>query len=288
MKVTSVVLALGLGAALSGAQSARAEDVPVTLAEALALAGQANPELQAASARVDAQAARTESVRRMRRPRLGLSMGWSRMDMPAGVFASKLNSGQFTAADFDVARINDPGALNHLGTNLVARGADRRLRQGGQHGDRHGRLRRRRLGGDARRGPGDPAAGDRGLPAGRDGGPGGRGHRARPGRREGARGGDRGARRDGQRPPGGPPPGPGATPGARGRPRRAARPAADGPGRARAAPRRAGRGELRAHRGAARRASPRGRRGRVGRAGRSASGPCSRPRAARPTPPRPS
>ena len=118
MKVTSVVLALGLGAALGGASVASAEDIPVTLAEALALAGQANPELQAAAARVDAQAARTESVRRMRRPRLGLSIGWSRMDMPAGVFASKLNSGEFTAADFDVARLNDPGALNHLGSSL--------------------------------------------------------------------------------------------------------------------------------------------------------------------------
>ena len=118
MKVTSVVLALGLGAALGGAPSARAEEVPVTLAEALALAGRANPELQAAAARVEAQAARTESVLRMRWPRLGLTMGWSRMDLPAGVFASKLNSGQFTQADFDVASINDPSALNHLGTNL--------------------------------------------------------------------------------------------------------------------------------------------------------------------------
>src|SRR5512143_1071697 len=117
MKVTTVVLALALGAA-AGAVPAWAEDVPVTLAEALALAGKANPELQAAAARVDAQAARTESVRRMRRPRLGLSVGWSRMDMPAGVFASKLNSGQFTMADFDVARINDPAVLNHLGTNV--------------------------------------------------------------------------------------------------------------------------------------------------------------------------
>src|SRR5512134_270178 len=118
MKVTSVVLALGLGAALSGAPTAEAEDVPITLAEALALAGQANPELQAASARVEAQAARTESVRRMRRPRLGLSLGWSRMDLPAGVFANKLNSGEFTTADFDVASINDPSALDHLGTSL--------------------------------------------------------------------------------------------------------------------------------------------------------------------------
>jgi outer membrane protein len=118
MKVTSVVLALGLGAALGGAAVAQAEDAPVTLAEALALADQANPELQAAAARVEAQAARTESVRRMRWPRLGLTMAWSRVDLPAGVFANKLNSGEFTMADFDVARINDPSALNHLGTNL--------------------------------------------------------------------------------------------------------------------------------------------------------------------------
>ena len=70
MKVTSVVLALGLGAALGGGPLASAEDVPLTLAEALALAEKANPELQAASARVEAQVARTESVRRMRWPRL--------------------------------------------------------------------------------------------------------------------------------------------------------------------------------------------------------------------------
>jgi outer membrane protein len=118
MKVTSVVLALGLGAALGGAAAARAEDVPVTLAEALALADQANPELQAAAARVEAQVARTASVERMRWPRLGLTMGWSRMDLPAGVFAGKLNSGEFAQADFDVASLNDPSALNHLGTSL--------------------------------------------------------------------------------------------------------------------------------------------------------------------------
>jgi outer membrane protein len=118
MKVTSVVLGLGLAAALGGPARAQAEDVPVTLAEALALADQANPELQAAAARVLAQAARTESVQRMKWPRLGLSMGWSRMDMPAGVFANKLNSGEFTQADFAISSLNDPSALNHLGTNL--------------------------------------------------------------------------------------------------------------------------------------------------------------------------
>ena len=118
MKVTSGVLALGRGAVLGGAAVAQAEDVPVTLAEALALADQANPELQAAAARVEAQVARTESVERMRWPRLGLTMGWSRMDLPAGVFANKLNSGEFTQSDFAISSLNDPSALNHLGTNL--------------------------------------------------------------------------------------------------------------------------------------------------------------------------
>jgi outer membrane protein len=119
MKVTSGILALALAAtALPGA---RAEDVPISLAEALALAGQANPELQAASARVDALTAQAESVRRMRRPRLGLSLSWSRTDLPAEVFASRLNAGQLTLADLDLGALNDPTALGHLGTDLSLR-----------------------------------------------------------------------------------------------------------------------------------------------------------------------
>ena len=116
MKPTSLVL--GLGLAWAGASAARAEEVPLTLVDALALAEQANPELLAAAARVEAQRARGESVSRIRWPRLGLTMAWSRMDLPAGVFAGKLNSGEFAAADFEVASLNDPSALSHLGTSL--------------------------------------------------------------------------------------------------------------------------------------------------------------------------
>ncbi len=65
----------------------------MTLAEAVAIAEKANPELQAAALRIEAQAARTESVRRMRWPRATVQSTWSRMDLPAGVFANKLNSG---------------------------------------------------------------------------------------------------------------------------------------------------------------------------------------------------
>jgi outer membrane protein len=97
----------------------RAEERPVTLAEAVAIAEKANPELQAAALRIEAQAARTESVQRMSWPRATVQSTWSRMDLPAGVFANKLNSGAFTAADFDLAYLNDPSALNHLGTSAL-------------------------------------------------------------------------------------------------------------------------------------------------------------------------
>ena len=102
-----------LAALVLAPAAARAEDVPLTLEQALDLAVQQNPELQAAALRVDAQAARTESVRRLRWPRLALSASWSRMDLPAGVFADKLNSGAFTQADFD------PAALNQVVVELV-------------------------------------------------------------------------------------------------------------------------------------------------------------------------
>jgi multidrug efflux pump subunit AcrA (membrane-fusion protein) len=106
-RTTRAVIALGLTVASGAVSGARAEDVPAALAEALALAERANPELQAASARVDAEEARAESVRRMRRPRLGLSMRWSLTDLPAGVFASRLNAGQLTMADFDAATLRE-------------------------------------------------------------------------------------------------------------------------------------------------------------------------------------
>jgi hypothetical protein len=75
--------------------------------------------LLAAAARVEAPAARTEAVRRARWPRLALAMDWSRSDLPAGVFASKLNSGAFAAGDFAIDQLNDPSALSHLGTTLA-------------------------------------------------------------------------------------------------------------------------------------------------------------------------
>ena len=72
-------------------------------------------------ARVEALRARAESVGRSRWPRATLQSTWSRSELPAGVFASKLNSGQFGAADFELENLNDPAALGHAGRDLLQR-----------------------------------------------------------------------------------------------------------------------------------------------------------------------
>jgi outer membrane protein len=119
MRTRAGAVALVTAMALLAGGSARGEEVSVTLAEALDLAGSANPELQASVARAEAQAARAESVDSMKWPRLGLETGWSASNMPAMVFANRMNAGQFAPEDFDFARLNDPDALSSLNTALT-------------------------------------------------------------------------------------------------------------------------------------------------------------------------
>jgi outer membrane protein len=98
----------------------RAADVPLSLAEALELAGQHNPELLAQRARAEAEAARADAVTKTKWPRLALSSGWSRTNTPSMVFAEKLNAGNFTQGDFAIDQLNSPDALSHLTTSLAA------------------------------------------------------------------------------------------------------------------------------------------------------------------------
>jgi len=97
-----------------------ADEVPVSLNQALELAAQRNPELLAQRARTEAEAARAQGVKKAIWPRLSLSTGWSRTDTPSLVFAQKLNAGEFTQDDFAIDQLNDPAALSHLTTTLAA------------------------------------------------------------------------------------------------------------------------------------------------------------------------
>jgi outer membrane protein len=109
---------LALVAAFTNAVAA--QDVPVSLAQALDLAARRNPDLLAQQARADAEAARAGMVARTRWPRVALASGWSRTDTASMVFAHKLNGGQFTQDDFAIGGLNAPDAISHLTTTLIA------------------------------------------------------------------------------------------------------------------------------------------------------------------------
>jgi outer membrane protein TolC len=109
------------GLALLGCRAALgAEEVPLSLQEALDLAQRENPEILALRARTEAEVARAQALKRSSWPSLSLSTGWSRTNTPAMVFAEKLNAGEFRQDDFAIDRLNSPDARSHLTTALVA------------------------------------------------------------------------------------------------------------------------------------------------------------------------
>ena len=114
---TATALAAGLLLSLAGSP-APAEEIPLTLGEALARAEGNNPDILAAQQRAAAQGSRIESVDRLRWPRLDVTMGWSRTNTPAMVFMGKLNAGEFTQNDFAIDSLNSPDPLSHLMTVL--------------------------------------------------------------------------------------------------------------------------------------------------------------------------
>jgi outer membrane protein TolC len=118
--VHSAPLIGAIALAVSASVPARAaETLSLTLAEALERADRNNPDVAAARAQVEAYTGRAESVRRSSWPRLGVGMSWTRSDNPAMAFMGKLNAGELTSEDFDVARLNSPAALSHLSSALT-------------------------------------------------------------------------------------------------------------------------------------------------------------------------
>jgi len=103
----------------AGATAAAEAPVRIGLAEALVLADRQNPDLAAARAQAAAVGEGAEAARRAGWPRLGLSLGWSRTDIPSAAFAHKLDAGEFGASDFALSRLNDPAAVAYLGTALA-------------------------------------------------------------------------------------------------------------------------------------------------------------------------
>ncbi len=101
---------------LSGASGGQAGVVGLQEAFELALAG--NPRLVAVESSLAAGRENAGKARGSLLPKVTLEERYVRTDNPTFAFSSKLNQGRFTAADFDLASLNEPGAIDDFATSL--------------------------------------------------------------------------------------------------------------------------------------------------------------------------
>ncbi|MDP2955883.1 MAG: TolC family protein [Longimicrobiales bacterium] len=103
----SVVLA---GVAASGSP-VRAQERPVSLAEAVVAARAGSQDVLAARARAEAAEHGRAAAGAFRWPTVGLEAGAIRSDDPVAAFGGRLRQGRFSQADFDPAGLNHPDPL---------------------------------------------------------------------------------------------------------------------------------------------------------------------------------
>lgn len=96
-----------------------AAQAPLTLSDAVSRARQNNPEVRRADARANRAAGQSREVRAGLLPRVDVSEGWQRSDLPVFAFSSLLSQRQFSAADFDITRLNSPDPVNNFRTAVV-------------------------------------------------------------------------------------------------------------------------------------------------------------------------
>lgn len=96
-----------------------AQDMPLTLSEAISVAVVHNPQILAAQHDVAATQARTVQARSGLLPQLNISEQYSQTNSPLWAFGTKLNQGQITMQDFDPARLNEPDAIDNFKTALT-------------------------------------------------------------------------------------------------------------------------------------------------------------------------
>lgn len=101
----------------TGAASSPAD---LTLAEAVKIALDKNPSVQAAGAYAQAVAEGVRVARAGRYPRLDFSEGFTRGNNPVYVFGSLLTQRQFGAGNFDPGRLNVPPPLDNFRTQFAA------------------------------------------------------------------------------------------------------------------------------------------------------------------------
>jgi outer membrane protein TolC len=113
-----IVLALLVSGLSVAARPASAQDT-LTLGAAVAEALERNPDVRAAQALAAQADANASAARAAYFPRVSFSESWQRSNQPVFAFSSLLAARSFTAADFAVDRLNDPGAVSAFAGRLV-------------------------------------------------------------------------------------------------------------------------------------------------------------------------
>ena len=108
MQETDVKAALIVWAALLAFATASTAQEVLSLGNAVALALEANPRIEASAAGRDVAQAELAGARAARWPRLEVTAGVQRTDQPALVFGQRLAQERFAAEDFAIDRLNDP------------------------------------------------------------------------------------------------------------------------------------------------------------------------------------
>jgi outer membrane protein len=116
--IRRTTFAWSLLAALGFAMPARAQ-APLTLDEAVTRARARNPAALAAAAAERERAHRVTQAQAGYWPRVDVVESWQRGNQPVFVFSSLLSQRQFTAANFEVATLNHPAALDNFKTALT-------------------------------------------------------------------------------------------------------------------------------------------------------------------------
>jgi len=100
------------------AHSDALEKPSLTLKDTVTIAMAKNRSLMASGKHVEAMQANADIATGRLLPRISASYSASRSDSPITVFGDKLLQKRFTAADFSIARLNNPSAVNNYRTGL--------------------------------------------------------------------------------------------------------------------------------------------------------------------------
>ncbi len=129
-RILSFLPVLLLSAASLAAQTTPPSDLPspqpgepsgvLTLQEAVRVALEKNPAVQAANAYADAVEKGIAEARAAHLPQIGFSEGFTRSNNPVYVFGSLLTQRQFTAGDFALNTLNTPTPLDNFRTQFTA------------------------------------------------------------------------------------------------------------------------------------------------------------------------